>query len=135
MDTGEAMSARRKAKRNAALLIGAALACGSCAPGIVYDTPYFRARLLDAATARPVANASVTVWNRHDPRFRATTRSDANGIVFLPPVTREASNSAPGTPIPPPGGAWIEAAGYRSQELVLTLGGVHSDVVPLMPTN
>jgi hypothetical protein len=129
------MSLRRGPSLGTALLIGAALLCGACAERVVYDTPYFRTRILDGATFLPVANASVTVWSRRDPRFRATTRSDANGIAFLPPATRDTSFFGWYDEVPPAGGVRIEAAGYLSQELALTPGAAHSDLVALTPAN
>lgn len=123
---------RARAARTALLAVWLAVPLQGCFERVVYDTPYFTARVTDAA-GRPISGAAVTVWSRHDPSDRAEGTTAPDGTVFVAPRSRQAVLLLPWDTFPPGGKARIEAPGYRPQEVAVSGGIGETQTVRLLP--
>jgi hypothetical protein len=123
----EAGATRAHARRSA-IALSLLLSLTGCIEITTYSSPSASGTVIDAASQRPIAGASIAV----DGHAGLFTQTDSDGQFVLIPTTRKTHIFllAPYESSPPGGTVVVSAAGYASKEVVVN-GRVNSVTVSL----
>ena len=135
LDTNELIHSKRLMLT--ALLASVSLA--GCQTGVVYISPPFHARIVDANSGAPVAGATVSMWSMSESSTKQVARTDNTGHVDLERLAGRMTIALPFVAdiLPPVALARVEARGYESKDLNSRTDSAQfegSEPVKLIPT-